>query len=130
MPTYRIGSAAVVASTLLLMNCKSGPVNAAAMASLTDPRMLCAKSELSKLGYEVDESFREPGRYVATRQFPIVIPHRVEISASIDSTRHDLEVWARVLRRDGVTPANIMVQPPVSMLADAMTVENRCDNAK
>ncbi|MEP6764112.1 MAG: hypothetical protein ABJB66_07370 [Gemmatimonadaceae bacterium] len=120
------GFTAIVTATA----CASAPISTKARADLNDPRMLCAKTELSRLGYNVDNSFRRPGRYVATKTFPIVTVHRVAISAAIDSTDNDLEVWARVLRRDGITSANITAQPPTSMLVDAMEVENKCDSAK
>ena len=125
---YAGAAAAVLLSALA--GCKSAQLSPKARADLNDPRMLCAKSELNKLGYEVDNSFRRPGRFVATKTFPIVAVHRVAVFASIDSTDNDLEVWARVLRRDGIVSANITAQPPTSMLVDAMEVENKCDSAK
>lgn len=119
------------ASSLALMAaCKSAPIGAAASANLNDPRMKCARTELNKLGYEVDNSLRQPDRYVATRTFPIVLVHRAAVFASIDKSDNQLEVWARVLRRDGVTSANIMAEPPTAILVDAMQVEARCSAVK
>jgi hypothetical protein len=92
---------------------------------------VCAKAELFKLGYEVDESFRRPGRLIATRTFPIVRNHRAAISAEVDSVDKTFEVWARVLPRDnGITLADLRAQPPVGMLGDAMQVQQTCDEAK
>ena len=120
----------LASATAALASCASAPISTSAGGLLNDPRMLCAKTELRKLGYDVDDSFRQPGRYVATKAFPIVTVHRVAIQAAIDSTDNSLEVWARVLRRDGITSANITAQPPTAVLADAMEVENKCDSAK
>jgi hypothetical protein len=100
-------------------------------ASLTDPRMTCARSELTTLGYTVDESVRRPGRLIATRMFNIVRNHRVAIMAEVDSTDHSFEMWARALPRDnGLTLADLRLQPPLAMIGDAMQVQNACENKK
>lgn len=128
--------AALVAGVLavsLSSACASAPRSAAQTESLNDPRMLCARTELNKLGYEVDESFRRPGRIVATKLFPYQSPRRwrAAILAEVDSTDKAFDMWSRVLPPEGrIDTGEIRALPPVTMVGDAMEVANKCEESK
>lgn len=120
--------AATLAVLLTAAACRSNPATQARFASLNDPRMVCVQTELTRLGYDVDRSFRQPGRLLATRLFTTGNTYRAAITAQIDSADNVLEVWTRVIRRDESPVVTAPLIPSSAMLADAMQVENRCDS--
>jgi hypothetical protein len=122
--------ATALAAFGIVAACKSTPVNQAALAELNDPRMKCAQAELATKGYDVDRSFRRPGRIVATRVFTTGDRYRAAISAQLDSTDNALEVWTRVIRRDETPVSPTYILPPNSMVMDALQVENLCADRK
>lgn len=93
-PAYRAALLAVGFSAALITACASAIRTPTQQASLDDPRMVCAKTELFKLGYEPDASVRRPGRLIAIKTFPIVRNRRAAILAEVDSTDKSFEVWA------------------------------------
>lgn len=121
--------AAAVAVTSALAACRSNPATEAKLAALGDPRMSCARTELSRKGYDVDASFRQPGRLLATRLFTTGNPYRAAITAEIDSTDNMLEVWTRVIRQDESPVATAALMPSSVMMADAMEVERLCSSS-
>jgi hypothetical protein len=126
----RTSSLAVVAGVLAATACKSNPETEAALASLNDPRMRCVQTELTRKGYDVDRSFRRPGRLLATRLFSAGSPYRAAITAQIDSTDNALEVWTRVIRRDESPVVSAALMPSSTMMADAMEVEGVCERSR
>lgn len=121
--------AAAVAATAAFAACRSNPATQAQLAALGDPRMSCARTELSRKGYDVDASFRQPGRLLATRLFTTGNTYRAAITAQIDSTDNMLEVWTRVIRQDESPVVTAAIMPSSVMMADAMQVEQLCSNS-
>lgn len=122
----RVLSIATAAFLATAAGCRHNGATQAQFASLDDPRMRCASLELSRKGYDVDRSFRRPGRLLATRIFTSGDTYRAAITAQVDSADNALEIWTRVIRRDESPVISAALLPSSSMLADAMEVENRC----
>lgn len=108
--------------------CASTPYTGA-RAPLNDPRMKCAQLELTTKGYDVDPSFRRPGRLLATRQFTGGNYYRAAITAAIDSVDNSLELWTRYIQPDE-SPVTAAPAPNGRMMQDAMEIEGRCSAAK
>ncbi len=125
----RFVTVAAVAGALALGACASSAAYKKQQADLNDPRMRCAQLELIRKGYNVDASFRRPGRILATRQFTGGAYLKAAITASLDSTNNSFEMWTRYIRPDESSPATL---PPPSgrMMLDAMEVEGTCTTAK
>lgn len=122
----------LVAGMLLIAGaagCASSSARTGARALLDDPRMRCAQTELITKGYQVDPSFRRPGRLLATRQFTGGNYYRAAITAAIDTTDNTFDLWTRYIRPDETT---VPSSPPPSgrMMLDAMEIEGRCSTAK
>ncbi|MGV3709892.1 MAG: hypothetical protein ACO1Q7_13745 [Gemmatimonas sp.] len=109
--------------------CASSPQFAAQRALLDDPRMKCAQSELIRKGYDVDPSYRRPGRILATRLFTAGDPYKAAITASIDTVDNSFQTWTRYIRPDQ-TPVPTAAPPTGRMMMDAMEVERVCEEAK
>ena len=122
----RLFFVAAVAATSALAACRTNPATRAQLAALNDPRMTCARAELSRKGYDVDNSIRRPGELLATRMFTTGNLYRAAITAAIDSSDNALEVWTRVIRQDQSAVVTAALIPSSNMLADAMEVERLC----
>ena len=108
--------------------CASTPAFEKQQALLNDPRMRCAQLELVRKGYNVDPSFRRPGRLLATRQFTGGDYLKAAITATVDTTDNSFEMWTRYIRPDE-TAVPTMPAPSGRMMLDAMEVENTCNTA-
>lgn len=125
-------TSSLVASALLLasaVGCASSNARTGARAALDDPRMKCAQLELVTKGYQVDPSFRRPGRLLATRQFTGGNYYRAAITAAIDSTDNTFDLWTRYIRPDETT-VQASPAPSGRMMLDAMEIESKCSTAK
>jgi len=125
---HRIFVLATSVAALALGACATTPSYQKQRALLNDPRMKCAQLELIRKGYDVDPSFRRPGRLVATRQFTGGNYLTAAITAGIDTTDNSFEMWTRYLRADE-TSVPTMPAPSGRMMLDAMEVENTCNTA-
>lgn len=123
---YRTVVATGVAALGALGACKSNPASRAQMAALNDSRMVCARSELTRKGYDVDASFSQPGRLLATRLFTTGNTYRAAITVQVDSASNVLEAWTRVIRRDESPVVTAALMPSSTMMSDAMEVERVC----
>lgn len=120
---------ATAVGVLAASACASSPAFEHQQALLGDPRMKCAQLELIRKGYDVDPSFRRPGRLLATRQFTGGAYLKAAITASIDTTDNSFEMWTRYIRPDESSPPTLP-SPSGRMMLDAMEVENTCNSAK
>ena len=120
---------AAVASAALAGACASNPSYSKQQALLNDPRMRCAQLELTQKGYDVDPSFRRPGRLLATRQFTGGAYLKAAITAQVDTTDNSFEMWTRYIRPDETSPPT-MPAPSGRMMLDAMEVESTCNKAE
>lgn len=118
-----------ISAAVALGACASSPQYAAQRALLDDPRMKCAQVELVRKGYDVDPSYRRPGRILAVRQFTAGDIYRAAITASIDTVDNTFQMWTRYIRQDE-TPVPTAPPPSGRMMMDAMEVERVCDVAK
>jgi hypothetical protein len=120
---------AATAAATTMGACASSPQYVAQRALLDDPRMKCAQVELVRKGYDVDPSYRRPGRILAVRQFTAGDIYRAAITASIDTVDNTFQMWTRYIRQDETL---VPTAPPPSgrMMMDAMEVERICDVAK
>lgn len=125
----RLRIIAIAATALLLAACASSPSFARQRALLSDPRMQCAQLELIRKGYNVDPSFRRPGRILATRQFTGGDYLKAAITASVDTTDNTFEMWTRYIRPDE-TPVTTLPSPSGRLMLDAMEVEGICTSAQ
>lgn len=116
---------AAIATVVGLGACASSPSYKEQKAALRDPRMQCAQLELIRKGYNVDASFRKPGRLLATRQFTGGDYLKAAITASVDTTDNTFEMWTRYIRPDESSPPT-MPAPSGRMMLDAMEVERTC----
>ncbi|MEO7997457.1 MAG: hypothetical protein ABI852_08435 [Gemmatimonadaceae bacterium] len=127
---YRFST--LIAGALLVagaVGCASSSGRAGARAALDDPRMKCAELELVTKGYQVDPSFRRPGRLLATRQFTGGNYYRAAITAAIDTTDNTFDLWTRYIRPDETT-VTASPAPTGRMMLDAMEIEGKCTSAK
>ncbi len=119
---------ATAVAALSLGACASSPSYQKQQALLSDPRMKCAQLELIRKGYNVDPSFKRPGRLLATRQFTGGDYLKAAITATIDTSDNSFEMWTRYIRADETTVATLPA-PSGRMMLDAMEVENTCTKA-
>lgn len=125
---YRMHRVFIAAALVGSAACASKPYTGE-RAPLNDPRMKCAELELITKGYNVDPSFRRPGRLLATRQFTGGSYYRAAITAALDPSDNTLELWTRYIRPDE-SPVQSSPSPAGRMMLDAMEIEGRCSIAK